>query len=89
MSWKDFIKPETSKLVVFLVFFLFSIIIFFSWGAPPPAWLSSIELIINILMPPLLEGITVFIVWIPYWYIIACIIVFIYNKYKNRKKVNK
>jgi hypothetical protein len=123
MNWKQFLKPDCKKIVIFAIFLIITFIPFFcpftsivsSVITDISAWdltcysyiklfygseqrepvqgfgnepISMFFTIIN--LPPLIFAIFVndfvgTIVWIIYWYVISCFIVWVYDKVKKKK----
>jgi hypothetical protein len=87
MDWKQFLKPDWRKIVVFIVLFIFFCL--FEWGIIisqtnrgfpfPYSSMTFGELIVPF-------NLVNFIADIAVWYIISCLIVGVYDKYKGKCK---
>lgn len=89
MNWKEFLKISMGKMIIFLVLLVFTVTTSLLWTAPPPNWLQIIESVINLIRPApyFLEAFApfgYFILWIIYWYLISCLIIWVYRKMKKK-----
>ncbi len=89
MNWKEFFKLTIGKMTIFFILLGFTVITTSLWTAPPPKWLQIIEPVINLIRPApyFLEPLApfgYFILWIIYWYLLSCIIIWICNKVKKK-----
>ena len=101
MDWKEFLKPDLRKILVFVIL---SLILYFipidasyeSWdvqGLPIPAYIcyKGEELtpfvsfwLINMPMPPCGFIYQFLIIDLIFWYLLSCLIVWVYNKVKKK-----
>jgi phosphatidylserine synthase len=96
MNWKKFLKPDWRKIVIFVILFVIGFITFLissSFGVRviPD---SATEVLIAIFLPTIF--ITQFlgssnigfilILTMVYWYILSCLIVWIYDRFRKVKK---
>lgn len=99
MDWKDFFKPDWNKIVLFVILFLIlptpSYVIYpctleFGSYCPPPGWTIIPFTGFGILIDTL-EGqfnsnySTPFLFSLITSYLLSCLIVFAYNKYRGKK----
>lgn len=97
MSWKEFLKPSKMKIIIVAFIFLFYNIlgylgyangkfyniIFIIFGLP----LFVLEKLIpltSVNINPLITFSLATITWLPYLYLVSCLIVWIYNKVKKK-----
>ena len=101
-SWKEFFKPTKSKIILFLIFLLFPIIDFFEViqviyeikdfiFAPVVIFHDFGSYTINDIVyspKPLWTAISI-ILGIIWAYLLSCLIIFIYEKFKRKSKRKK
>lgn len=94
MNWKEFLKPDWRKIVIFVILFVMLIIIANLY--PPkliPSWLENLNIIFyfpdffifEILKLSISTVIFLFILDLIYWYLLSCLIVWVYDKVKKKK----
>ena len=83
---KNFFKPEIGKTIVVYSLFLITVILSISWITPPPKTLRVVEVnLFKVLIPTRfrLEGVSLMLSWVIYWYLLSCPIVWVHEKLKK------
>ena len=95
MNWKQFLKPDRKKIIVFFVF-VFIILLYLLFGPIFPIVgdvLLSIPLF-SLMCPVfgssnsifcLIQNILVIIIIPLYWYLLSCLIVWLYDKVRKKE----
>ena len=97
MNWKEFLKLDKRKILFTAIFTIVAIFIIFVCVAPAPSNRACYPILI-ILVPMILLPTSLFtsdyapIIYllfyffvIVYWYLLSCIIAFIYNESRKKK----
>jgi hypothetical protein len=91
MNWKQFLKPDLRKIVLFIILMTIGMYLTFTAYVRPP-----IDNPMNVLQPlfdlPSFIVVMMEIDIIPlnyllsfiYWYLLSCLIVWVYDKYKKK-----
>jgi hypothetical protein len=101
MSWKQFLKPDRRKIIFFIIFSIYDVYFYFTGACPMGNIISNCAKIadmftliyitpvylVNLFYPPhdLFSAFYLLFLAFAYHYIISCLIVWIYDKYKKRK----
>jgi len=93
MNWKVFLKPDWRKILITILILVISVCLFLFQFTSPLIFLLNAP-IVGVLYPVIMTsttgefGLTValfsIIINIFYWYLLSCLIVWIYNKVKKR-----
>lgn len=91
MNWKEFLKPDFKKIIIFaiiiILLFLLSITIYRSY--PSTGYPLPIQKVVSLGEPGRPVMLTAeydyinILINLVIWYLISCVIIFIYNKYKK------
>jgi len=98
MNWKEFLKPDWRKIVVFVILFILSSFIsaYFNTIYSAIGFCSSIKAGFPLAFNTEISGIECggdssnfdifsFILDIIFWYLLSCLIVWIYDKFRKKK----
>jgi hypothetical protein len=95
MNWKKFLKPDWRKILLTILIGILAFLIFMETGIYCKPCASETECVCPYSLPQLLSF-PIFIIWaqsndwiiisssILYWYILSCLIVWIYDKVKKK-----
>lgn len=96
MNFKQFLKPDWRKIVIFFILMILSIFSFFHmtlvslpFAVVPSLW----DVLASVLAPSLVViygfyfpySVLIILITIIYWYLLSCFIVWIYNRIKKKK----
>jgi len=87
MNWKEFLKPDLKKVITFIIIAVLGISYIFLFRVL--AGLSILDLPSVLIFGVLIENYYEFgraiLVNVLYWYVLSCLIIWIYNKVKKKK----
>jgi hypothetical protein len=84
MNRKEFFYPSFIKIIIFLIFVILFVFLFLLWSGPPAFWMIMLAYVVT----PFFYSVKTAAVYpliadFIYWYLVACIIDFIYKKIKK------